>query len=68
MVDVPFYFGNTFAQVWWEILKSSHMEQDALEFDALIDKALVDADPSANRRYIERIQRRIQEQVSGGEK
>jgi hypothetical protein len=24
MTDVPFYLGSTFAQVWWEDLKSTH--------------------------------------------
>jgi hypothetical protein len=66
MVDVPFYLGSTFAQVWWEDLKSSHMSPEDLEFDALVGKALADADPSANQRYLERIQRRIQERVSDG--
>jgi len=65
IVDVPFYFGSTFAQVWWEDLRSTHVRPEALEFDALIDKALADADPSANRKYIERIQRLVQERVSG---
>lgn len=65
-VDAPFYFGNTFAKVWWEDLKSSHISEQQLEFDALVDNALVDIDPSANRRYIERIQRRVEERVSSG--
>ena len=63
--DVPFYFGSTFAHVWWEELRSTHVRPNELEFDALIDKVLADADPSANRKYIERIQRLVQERVSG---
>jgi hypothetical protein len=67
MTDVPFYLGSTFAQVWWEDLKSTHDRPGTLEFDALIDKALANTDPSANRRYVERIQQRVRERVSGGE-
>ena len=67
MTDVPFYFGSTFAQVWWEDLKTAHDQPGALEFDALIDKALADTDPSANRQYLERIQQRVRERVSVGE-
>ena len=64
MIDIPFYFGNGFAQVWWKELKSAHVTEEVLELDALIDKALADTDPSANLRYIERIQQRVREQAA----
>jgi hypothetical protein len=38
--------------------------EEVLELDALIDKALADTDPSANLRYIERIQQRVREQAA----
>lgn len=63
-VDIPFYFGSTFAQVWWEDLKSIHVGPDVLEFDALIDKVLADTDPYANRDYLERLQRLVRESAS----
>ena len=59
--DARFYLGSTFARVWWEDLKPTHAGQDVQEFDALIDEALSDADPSTNRDYLERIQRRLRE-------
>jgi hypothetical protein len=64
-VDAPFYFGNTFAQVWWEDLKSIHHTPEILEFDALIDNALTDISPTTNREYIERLQRRVEERLAG---
>jgi len=60
VVDAPYYFGSDFARIWWDDLKSIHVKEDVRKFDALIDKALANADPSDNRKYLERISRQIQ--------
>ena len=65
-VDVSYFFGSTFARAWWEELKSSHKDENR-EIDARIDKALEGTDPLANRKYLERMQQRLQEQIAAGE-
>lgn len=66
-VNASFYFGNTFARVWWEDLKSSQNtpELSSLRvFNDLMDEALVGSDSSANRRFVEGLQRLVNERAS----
>ena len=65
-VDVSYFFGSTFARAWWEELKSAHTGENR-EIDARIDKALEGTNPSANRKYLERMKQRLQEQIAAGE-
>lgn len=65
--NTSFYFGNIFARVWWEDLKSmqSPPESSSLHaFNDLIDEALSGSDSSANRKFVERLQRLVNERAS----
>ena len=57
--DAPFFFGNEFGVVWWEDLKRLHTSPDAVEFDEMVDRALVGASSSSNIDYIRRIQQEL---------
>jgi hypothetical protein len=59
--NVPFYFGNTFALGWWEDVKSSHADPEDQAFDELVDNVLTHADFSANRKFLENMQRLLME-------
>lgn len=56
-VDAPFFFGSEFGVVWWDDLKQQHIsDPDAVDFDAMVDRALVGASSSSNIDYIRRLQ------------
>ena len=56
-VDAPFFFGSEFGVVWWEDLKRQHVSSDQIEFDEMVEQALVGASSSSNIDYIRRLQR-----------
>ena len=65
--NASFYFGNIFARVWWEDLKSSQGPPESASlhvFNDLIDEALAGSDASANREFVERLQRQVGEWAS----
>lgn len=48
--DVVFFFGNLYAQLWWEDLKQFHINtaSSVIEFDRMIDDALEGVSPQSN--------------------
>lgn len=65
--NATFYFGNVFARVWWEDLKSFQYSTEPSSTRAindLIDEALAGSDSSENRQFVERLQRQVNERIS----
>ena len=56
VADAPFFFGNEFGVVWWNDLKQQHTSPAAIEFDAMVDRALSGSSSSSNIDYIRRLQ------------
>ena len=54
--DAPFFLGNEFGVVWWDELKRLHTSPSAIEFDEMVDQALLGANSSSNIEYIHRLQ------------
>lgn len=57
--DAPFFFGSEFGVVWWNDLKEQHTSPEAVEFDEMVDRALVGASSSSNIDYVRRLQREL---------
>jgi len=53
--NVPFYFGNRFAQIWWDDTKSN-FDPDFVE---RMEAVLQDVDPNAQRNWISEMQEKL---------
>ena len=59
-LSVPFYFGNSFAHLWWSYDRVNWNS----DLVALMDEVLADVDDSANRVWIEGLQNDLSELTS----
>jgi hypothetical protein len=60
-LSAEFYFGSTFAQTWWQHERDHGGWGD--ELSAIIESAMLETDPSANRRRVAKLQGTSQQPV-----
>jgi len=53
----PYYFGNKFAQEWWKL--TSELDDYGAELSSMMDAAIAEFDASLNEEFIDRLQRRF---------